>query len=819
MSMVDAAFLQPCGPLWQDGFSRSSCAPVASLRQGAERPIALLPTAGSQAIAGRRSFADSSIGDGLHPEEGRTAKNAAVPGFGMCALWLLGLRYTATVHLRGRSARASRWSSLRMGPRQSRLAMHARGGEGAAAMAAPQQRELPGIFAPCVVDKILKPVALTMVASFFLYPTVAEGFASTLDKATLSLIQGDVSQFMQNFFNYNGLLFSFFASTTYSFLYQQQENCYVALYSEVAQARSLLEQLTLVTQGRPNYPAVVKYMRDYVSELILGIRFGCPPSVLVAAKPANDPLESLLYLTSVGLPSVVYDSVRGLRQARGERLGQIQQKLPDLHFTLLYILAGLELAVFPMLGGGISTWEPLEQLTMPGHVLLLQSLVFAFLSGAVLMTLRIIEDLRVPTGGLYSISSSLDEMAGGLRMELDRRWKSIPPEAVELALREDPLFARDGEIDLLSDSEEADFQAITQKMRSLPPFARNFWQATTTLDEQTRKRVADAIVVCDEEFCEVPENTMQDKLWDSLTPVSEQAARVLPLKIAAVAAFGFTCGALYPFAVQAIQAGLSNETLLSIREDNAGQWLQNAFTGVGFIFSLFVAQTFAFLYGQQEEIYLALYAEVAEAKALLEQVTLVARARGEAYGNILRGMQDYIKNDLLRFDLPPAQLLSNRGGALKDGVDPLESILYQTSVGLPSGIYETVRTLRSCRGVRLGAVQRKLPDAHFVLLFVLGVLELLIFPVLSAGCAALEPADVVTAPGHILFFHAVLFGIMCSAVALTLIVIVDLVDPVSETYNVRGILVEMVSGLEQELQTRLDAMMKFEALPADKERR
>merc|ERR1719310_1767828 len=111
-----------------------------------------------------------------------------------------------------------------------------------------------------------------------------------------------------------------------------------------------------------------------------------------------------------------------------------------------------------MLGGGISTWEAPELLTEPGHVLTLQSFVFACLTGAVVMTLRIIEDLRNPTGGLYSISSSLDEMASGLRLELDRRWTTIPQEDRDRALAEDPLFKDGGLVDITSENDEASFQ-------------------------------------------------------------------------------------------------------------------------------------------------------------------------------------------------------------------------------------------------------------------------------------------------------------------------------------------------------------------------
>ena len=93
----------------------------------------------------------------------------------------------------------------------------------------------------------------------------------------------------------------------------------------------------------------------------------------------DDPLERILGLTSIGVPSVVYETVRDLRQARGQRLwmptpicmliaseiacrelrqargqrlGALQRKFPVLGLSLLYVLAALELFAFPLLGAG-----------------------------------------------------------------------------------------------------------------------------------------------------------------------------------------------------------------------------------------------------------------------------------------------------------------------------------------------------------------------------------------------------------------------------------------------------------------------------------
>ena len=68
-----------------------------------------------------------------------------------------------------------------------------------------------------------------------------------------------------------------------------------------------------------------------------------------------------------------------------------------------------------------------------------------------------------------------------------------------------------------------------------------------------------------------------------------------------------------------------------------------------------------------------------------------------------------------------------------------------TSVGVPSGLYATVRDLRRARGARLGALQRKFPVLGILLLYFLAALELLSFPLLAAGTARLsEPPELNT---------------------------------------------------------------------------
>ncbi|CAK9069287.1 unnamed protein product [Durusdinium trenchii] len=589
--------------------------------------------------------------------------------------------------------------------------------------------------------RLAVPALIASLVSLAIYPSVSLAVASLLDEVALGVIKGDVSQFMQNFFNFNTLLFSFFVSQTYASLYAQQESLYMALFSEISEARSLLEQLTLVSQNRPSYRSMLESMNAYISELILGVRLGCPPAVLVAAKPANDPLENILYATSVGVPSVVYDTVRSLRQARGVRLGATQRKFPLEHFILLNVLGALELLVFPLLGAGISGYEP--DAASPGHVLWVQSVVFALLAGGVVLALQVVQDLRTPTCGLYNLNEALDEMVEGIRGELQRRLDAAP-------------------------------------------------QATSSDSSIEPMKVSN----CDE--CE---NKWDNEAWPSLQPRGEQDGGFL--RLGKCAAVGLLAALLFVPIASLMESSFSGPALQAIREDNNAQWLQNCFTGVGLVFSLFAAQTFSFLYSQQEAIYLALYSEVSEAKALLEQLALVCKGR-PTLSEALQGLQRYVREDLRRLDCNPARLLSGRVHTDAGRSDPLEQVLYFTSVGVPSYVYDTVKSLRSARGDRLGATQRKLPLLHFVVLAILSVVELLVFPVLAAGCANLDSTGSIAAlPGHILFFQATLFGLMATAITLTFVVLYDLWRPIGDSYNFETILQEMVSGMEEELEVRL----------------
>ena len=164
----------------------------------------------------------------------------------------------------------------------------------------------------------------------------------------------------------------------------------------------------------------------------------------------------------------------------------------------------------------------------------------------------------------------------------------------------------------------------------------------------------------------------------------------------------------YPYVAIALANWINDSGVFAVVAQDASQYIQNILTTSGLTFSILVGQTYYFMYQQQEAIYLALFDEVTTAKSLLEQVSLVSQGRQSLYERILACVQEYVENDLTKFnDIEPAVLLSS-----KPMDDPLEEILYLTSVGEPSLVYQTVRSLRQARASRLGALQRKLPQVH-----------------------------------------------------------------------------------------------------------
>lgn len=206
--------------------------------------------------------------------------------------------------------------------------------------------------------------------------------------------------------------FSHNCRSRYYFLYTQQESIYYALFNEVTEAKSLLEQVALVCQGRSMYRRCLESIHRYVENDLKKLQ--ADPAVLLSARPVDDPLESIMYMTSVGVPSTVYETVRSLRQARAARLGALQRKLPMIHMLLLWALAGIELVSFPLLGAGTQTIGGTGLLTVEGCL-------FGVMTSGIVLTMRVVGELWRPAGGAYNVDAVLSTMVSGLEEELVAR--------------------------------------------------------------------------------------------------------------------------------------------------------------------------------------------------------------------------------------------------------------------------------------------------------------------------------------------------------------------------------------------------------------
>jgi hypothetical protein len=226
------------------------------------------------------------------------------------------------------------------------------------------------------------PSVISGIVATYLFPFLALTLATIMnDGGVFAVLSQDSSQFVQNFLTVAGLLFSILVGQTYYFMYQQQEAVYYSLFNEVTEAKSLLEQVALVCQGRTRlYHPILKFIKSYVSEDLKQLK--ADPAVLLSARPVDDPLESIMYMTSVGVPSMVYDTIKSLRQARAARLGALQRKLPKVHMWLLWTLAAIELCSFPLLGAGTQTIGGYRILTVEGCL-------FGVMTFGIVMTLMV----------------------------------------------------------------------------------------------------------------------------------------------------------------------------------------------------------------------------------------------------------------------------------------------------------------------------------------------------------------------------------------------------------------------------------------------
>lgn len=259
------------------------------------------------------------------------------------------------------------------------------------------------------IIKVAMWSGIAMTLSFLLFSAVQRKvFWLFFNEHRVVPLSDAATSYVGNFLSLTSLLFSILAGGSYAALYSQNEAIFYALFAEVSEAKALMEQVALVCSGRPFYRSVLEYIKAYVDRDLR--RLDRPPAVLCGRKPRDDPLEGILYLTSVGVPSVVYETVRSLRQKRGDRLGAVQRKLPAIQMVLLYMLGALTLLSFLLFASSV----------VGGERLLCRAL-FALLAGALVMTLRVIHELWNPVGGAYNVDGVLAIMVRGLEAELQQR--------------------------------------------------------------------------------------------------------------------------------------------------------------------------------------------------------------------------------------------------------------------------------------------------------------------------------------------------------------------------------------------------------------
>lgn len=252
------------------------------------------------------------------------------------------------------------------------------------------------------------------VLSTLIFPALARRAATVTNSAGIfTVLSPAAADYTGQFLSVIGLLYSLLVGQTYSFVYSQQEAIFYALYNEVTEAKSLLEQVALVCQGRAMYPQVLRSMKAYVRNDLRQLQ--ADPAILLSRRPADDPLESIMYLTSVGVPGHVYETIRSLRQARAGRLGALQRKVPSVHMGLLWILAGIMLITFPLLGASTQAANGAY------NIVTVEGCLFGITAFAVTLTKALVGELLRPAGGAYNVDAVLGVMVKGLERELDER--------------------------------------------------------------------------------------------------------------------------------------------------------------------------------------------------------------------------------------------------------------------------------------------------------------------------------------------------------------------------------------------------------------
>lgn len=316
--------------------------------------------------------------------------------------------------------------------------------------------------------------------------------------------------------------------------------------------------------------------------------------------------------------------------------------------------------------------------------------------------------------------------------------------------------------------------------------------STLPRSSHPQRRLAGLTAVQELKNVAVIRSEEQARLIEEMREVEATTARTTALSAVAWAALAML-GAIWIFPpVATYLRGIIATEGLAVLANDQGQYFQDVVNAINIIFSVVMANTLVFLYSQQEAVYFALFDEVSRAKSLLEQIAFISRGR-EAYALELLGhVERYVADDLRALEATPVSLLLYGG----ERNDPLESIMWLTSVGAPGAVYETVKELRQSRGARLGALQRKLPPTHFGLLALLGAVDLAVFPLLAAATGAAE------ADPSLIDVQAVLFGLMTAAIVILLRIMYAFWVPTGSAYNVDAVLSVMVAGLEAEIQER-----------------
>ncbi len=281
-----------------------------------------------------------------------------------------------------------------------------------------------GFFELKTLIRVLFPAIISGAIAYATLPTLNNQIASFVqrvsDPGKISIL-GDA---VQSFISLVGLLYSILVGQVFGFLYSQQEALYLALFDEVTEAKSLLEQVALVSQGRTMYSTCLNSIARYVkNDLLEGMESfdgSITPSLLLSARPSDDPLEAILYLTSVGVPGHVYDTVRSLRQARSRRLGALQRKVPVIHLIMLWLLGIVMVGSFPVFLGVSEAAAAMGGLISRSNMTV-QSGLFGVATFSVVMCKSVLMELWRTKGGAYNVDKTLKVMVSGLKKELDER--------------------------------------------------------------------------------------------------------------------------------------------------------------------------------------------------------------------------------------------------------------------------------------------------------------------------------------------------------------------------------------------------------------